>query len=91
MRGEIASLKEQVRHGDVHVQELNSAFQRNSASTCEQFIKIETQFGTTETVINELRVDDLRSRSIVWYKMFNQPYPDMFYEIKIPHDLEKCL
>jgi len=60
------------------------------ADFCQQFAKVETQFGTVETVINELRVDDLRTRSIIWPKIHGQPYPTQFYEIKIPHDVMPC-
>lgn len=59
-------------------------------STCQQFAKTETQIGTIETIINMIRVDDLRQRGLTWPKAFNQTYPDTFYEIKIPHEVMPC-
>lgn len=59
-------------------------------SDCQQFAKTETQLGTVETVINSMRVDDIRERGLIWPKIFGQPYPSPFYEIKIPHEIMPC-
>lgn len=59
-------------------------------NSCQQFAKVETQMGTVETIINTIRVDDLRQRGLMWPKTFSQPYPDTFYEIKIPHEILPC-
>lgn len=73
--------------------ELEAQVQRlreHQADDCQQMAKVETQFGTVETIINELRVDDLRTRGIIWPKIFQQPYPSPFYEIKVPHEVQGC-
>lgn len=57
---------------------------------CQIFAKIETQMGTVETIINEMRVDDLRTRGAFWDKIYGQPYSSAFYEIKIPHEIIPC-
>lgn len=59
-------------------------------SDCQQFAKVETQIGTIETIVNTMRVDDIRERGLVWPKLFNQQYPSPFYEIKIPHEVMPC-
>lgn len=59
-------------------------------SDCQQFAKVETQIGTIETVLNSMRVDDIRERGLVWPKIFGQPYPSPFYEIKVPHEVMPC-
>ena len=59
-------------------------------SDCQQMAKIETQLGTVETVINTIRVDDLRERGVIWPYVFKQQYPSPFYEVKIPHEIVPC-
>ena len=72
------------------IEAIGQRLKESEADSCQQFAKVETQFGTVETVINELRVDDLRTRGVIWPKLFQQTYPPTFYEIKIPHELQAC-
>lgn len=94
---EVAQNKALIDTMDKRVGVIGEDLRRNDLDTanmkvnsCQQFAKVETQMGTVETVINTIRVDDLRQRGLIWPKTFGQPYPDTFYEIKIPHEILPC-
>lgn len=94
---EVAQNKAVIETLDKRLESISEDLRRNDLETanmkigaCQQFAKIEVQIGTVETVINTIRVDDLRERGLSWPKLFNQRYPETFYEIKIPHDIVPC-
>jgi hypothetical protein len=82
----VADLERRVNKQD----EALETAQLQQGSDCEEFAKIETQFGTVETVMNQTHVDDLRTRGLLWPEVFKQVYPTTFYEIKIPHEVAPC-
>lgn len=60
------------------------------ADDCQQFAKIETQFGITETVINKDNIDNQRHKDAVNAKIFGITPSGIYYEIKIPHEIQNC-
>lgn len=60
------------------------------ASTCQQFAKIETQIAAMENAINQAHVDDIRDRAVMWEKLYGQQYPNVYYDIRIDHQIMPC-
>jgi hypothetical protein len=57
---------------------------------CQQFAKVETQFGTVEEVMNDLHVNEVRDKKAVWLKVFGAELGDQYHEISIPHEIQPC-
>jgi hypothetical protein len=50
-----------------------------SASIKQQLTEVETQFTAQDTAHNLARVDELRTRALIWQKVFGEHYPELFY------------
>lgn len=61
-----------------------------NTSSCQQFAKIETQFGIVETVLNKDNVDLIRWKSSVDQKLWDIQPPGIYYPIAIPHEITPC-
>jgi hypothetical protein len=87
LQARVADLERRLGKSEGESQELHNSL----TSDCQEFAKIETQFGTVETIINEMHIDDLRMRGVFYEKVFGSAYPAPYYEIKIPHEVVPCV
>lgn len=60
------------------------------SADCQQFAKIETQLGTTQEVLNEAHISDLRDIAKLWQPVMHEPYPNLYHDITIPHEVQPC-
>jgi len=83
----VASQADRMNRMQQTIQQLQIA----QADTCQQFAKVETQFGTTETIINKDNIDALRDFDVLKAKVLGLAPSGVYYEIKIPHEVMPCV
>jgi hypothetical protein len=57
------------------------------ASLKQQLTEVETQFTAQDTAHNLARVDELRTRALIWRKVFGEHYPELFYAPSVGRNL----
>lgn len=86
LQSKMESLELRVDRSDGDMRRLQIA----QSANCQIFAKIETQFGTVESLINKNGVQFERFREEINSKVFQIPPPGIYDHELIPHEIMPC-
>ena len=63
---------------------------KNDTIACQQLTQLQAELSNLTTMLNEIHVNDLRDRAILWKKTMGEDYPPQFFPIPPPPMPSSC-